>query len=78
VFELGLALRAVPNRVMVSSALAQRYVDLHTRWVADAKAAIECWIAAARSLGVCRDVRRLIARMAWEDRAAWSASQMTP
>jgi hypothetical protein len=76
IFELGAALRHADKREETrqrvrNRPLVKRCVELHTRWVALAKGAIECWIAVARRLGVAKDVRRLVAELAWKDQAAW-------
>jgi TPR repeat protein len=74
-FELGAVFRA--HSVSKSdggkgAAIAQRCVELYDRWVAIARAAIACWLGVARRLNVSRDVRMLIARTLWRERAEWS------
>ncbi len=87
VFELGSVLQghAADLGVLFFSSIdisdfvaVQRCVQLHDQWVAEAKAAIECWIAVARRLGMARDMRLLIARMLWEQRADWSLLTRPP
>ncbi len=51
---------------------AQRCVELHEKWCIAAKAAIECWILVARRLLMVKDIRQIIARLSWAQRADWS------
>ncbi len=48
-----------------------RMVAMHDKWQDDAMRAIQCWVWAARKLGVAKDIRCLIARALWRDRWAW-------
>ncbi len=50
----------------------EQAVLFHDEWCNNAKAAVECWIWTAKQLGVVKDVRILIARRLWEERAVWS------
>ncbi len=38
---------------------------------AQATPAIECWLMVAKRLSIIRDIRRLIARLLWDDRHLW-------
>jgi hypothetical protein len=58
------------------AAVAKRCVALHKQWVACARAAIACWLAAGRRLGAARDIRLLISRLLWEERAEWCRIQV--
>ncbi len=49
-----------------------RCVELHDEWTTAAKAAIECWVAAGIRHRVMKDIRVVIARLAWEEPWAWS------
>ena len=51
---------------------AEWCVEQHSAWIAIAKAAVECWNAVARRLGVSKDIRLLTARILWAERAEWS------
>ncbi len=45
---------------------------LYEGWCADAKGAIAFWIGVGRRINVAKDIRLLIARLLWEQRAEWS------
>lgn len=49
-------------------------IQAHDEFVLVAKEAIECWIAVGRRLRkfVSKDIRLMIARLLWEQRAEWS------
>jgi hypothetical protein len=49
---------------------AERLYDATCRVATDA---IHCWLLVARRVGVVRDIRILIARLAWEQRSGWIA-----
>lgn len=49
----------------------QRVLGLYDARCAVAEHAIECWIVAGRRLGVAKDIRMIIAKMAWEERWRW-------
>ncbi len=75
VFELGRALKARPEGRPLDERKARavaRCVQLHDEWVAWAKAAIQTWTAIGRRLGVGKDIRVVIVKLLWADRAAWS------
>jgi hypothetical protein len=82
VFELGSTFKGhvdVTNeKVFDASAeleelrAVQRCVELHDEWTAAAKVAIECWLVVGRRHGMMKDIRLVIARLAWAERAAWS------
>jgi hypothetical protein len=61
---------AIEQEFGALKAAVKFYVDCN----AAARAAIECWIAVARRLGVMRDIRGIIARMLWKQRIHWSSS----
>jgi hypothetical protein len=65
------------GRINLEEALeaAQRCIKLHNEWISAAKTAIECWVAVAMKHGVVKDARRMIARMLWAERAAWSIAR---
>lgn len=50
----------------------QRCVEQHDSFCSDAETAIECWIGVGRRLNVAKDIRLVIARMLWTQRAEWS------
>jgi hypothetical protein len=82
VFELGAAFsgqiceyddiifhRDVTEEVMRA---AEECVELHDKWCGQAKEAIRCWLVIARRKRVVKDIRKVVARMLWEQRASWS------
>ncbi len=82
VFELGAVFKTAQLNVkcetiygkiasMAMLKAAQACVKLHDEWCERAMVAIECWIGVARQLGVVKDLRLLIARMLWKERALW-------
>jgi hypothetical protein len=84
VFELGAAYRGHTDKERVFSVVnlddavvAQRCVNLHEQWTALAKAAVECWLMTGRRFGVAKDIRLLIARSLWRERADWSSVRLT-
>ncbi len=75
VFEIGAAMASFSEwrsgnfgSVEDCSAALRFYEE----WCAAAQQAIMCWVWTARQLGMARDVRLLIADLAWDERAAWS------
>jgi hypothetical protein len=56
----------------LSSLTPPARVYRYDRWIAMARAAIACWLATARRLGVVKDIRLLIAQKLWDERAEWS------
>jgi hypothetical protein len=54
----------------------QRVVALHKELLGRAKVAIDCWSMAARRLGVVKDMRVMIAKMAWEEAWQWGEKEM--
>ncbi len=52
-----------------------RCAKLYDEWCNEAKAAIACWIVIGRRLSVVKDVRQVIARMLWKERATWSIAR---
>jgi hypothetical protein len=49
----------------------KRAVALYDAWCKDAKQAIFCWIWIGRQKKVVKDIRGIISKMLWADRAAW-------
>jgi hypothetical protein len=49
----------------------KRAVALYDAWCEDAKRAIFCWIWIGRQKKVAKDIRRIISKMLWTERAAW-------
>jgi hypothetical protein len=49
-----------------------RCTELHDQWCSDAREAIRCWLLTSRRLGLIKDMRKMIAGLLWERRAAWS------
>jgi hypothetical protein len=82
VFELGVAFKgridAATKTTFGSKCsdeklqAAQRCVELHEEWIALTKGAIECWLAIARRLKVVKDIRLVVAKLLWAERADWS------
>ncbi len=76
VFELGLAFMGHTDaaeesvfgicKSKESFNAVQRCVEVGKDLTAAANAAIECWLFVSRRLGVVKDIRLLIARLAWE------------
>ena len=77
-FELGAAYKGHVN-VQQGSAFdvplnskalysVQRVLAMHDKWCEDATRSIYCWIWVGRQLGVVRDIRRVVARMVWQDK----------
>jgi hypothetical protein len=50
----------------------QRCVAFFEKLIAAVRAGIACWLLIGRRLGVAKDIRVLIARLVWEERAGWS------
>ncbi len=85
VFEIGsvckrhcdMGHKTVFNRIVRPKELdaVVRSMDLHDEWCAKARQAIGCWILVARQKNVVRDIRNVISKMVWADRAAWSERQ---
>jgi hypothetical protein len=49
----------------------QRVIVLHREMLSRARAALACWSMAGRRCGVVKDIRVMIAKMAWEDAGEW-------
>jgi hypothetical protein len=49
-------------------------IALHTVMLCQARAAIDCWSVVGRRCVVAKDVRVLIAKMAWEEPWRWGAT----
>ena len=80
-FEIGAACKRCvgPQSEMLDRGVSieefnavSRVVVLYDKWCLDARRAIWCWIwAATKELGVAKDIRVLIGKMVWEEKAAW-------
>jgi hypothetical protein len=53
----------------------QRVLGLHNGMLRRAKLAISSWLLVARRLGVAKDVRLIVAKMAWEEPWQWGEKQ---
>jgi TPR repeat protein len=52
---------------------AQKVAKLHAEWVEDARIAIQCWLMIGkRQRGANKDIRMMVAKLLWRDRAVWS------
>jgi hypothetical protein len=82
VFELGAAFKghvaADGQTAFGKSGLVKemegvrRCVALFDRWSEEARRAVHCWLLVGRRrLGVVKDVRALVAKLLWEERAYW-------
>jgi hypothetical protein len=49
----------------------QRILELHNAMLGRARGAIDCWSMAGRQLGLVKDMRVMIAKMAWEEAWVW-------
>jgi TPR repeat protein len=49
----------------------QRVVELHEAMLGRARRAIDCWSMASGRIGVVKDMRVMIAKMAWEEPWRW-------
>jgi hypothetical protein len=50
---------------------ARLCIRRYEKWCEEAKEGVRCWLLAARRQGVVKDVRVMVARMLWEQRAFW-------
>jgi TPR repeat protein len=72
---------AATGRVFGASASAAEVADIerllgqHNAMLERAREAIDCWSVASRRLGVAKDVRVLIAKMAWEEPWRWGEKE---
>jgi hypothetical protein len=55
----------------------QRVVELHCAMLVRARRAIDCWSTAGRRLGVVKDMRVVIAKMAWAEVWRWGEQEET-
>jgi hypothetical protein len=53
----------------------RRVVELHDAMLGRARQAIDCWSMAGRRCGVVKDIRVMIAKMAWEEAWCWSEKE---
>ncbi len=74
VFELGAAFAKVGTRGYLEEQKksVQRAVQLYRESVKKAKSAVLCWLWLSPVLPLSQDMRLLIARAVWSERAAWS------
>jgi hypothetical protein len=56
----------------------RRVVRLHDAMLVRARQAILCWSAASRRLGMVKDIRIVIAKMAWEEPWRWGDKEPEP
>jgi hypothetical protein len=49
-------------------------LELHEAMLRRAREAIDCWSVAARRCGVAKDMRLVIARLAWQEVWRWGDS----
>jgi TPR repeat protein len=52
-----------------------RLLQLHRTMMESARAAIDCWSAAARRLGLVKDMRVMIAKTVWEEPWRWAGKK---
>jgi hypothetical protein len=50
---------------------AKYWIELHAAMLARAKEAICCWSMTAQRHGVVKDIRVLVAKMAWQEAWRW-------
>jgi hypothetical protein len=55
-----------------------RVVKMHEEMLGRAKRAIDCWSLAGRHLRVVKDVRAMIAKLAWEEVWRWAHRHAKP
>jgi hypothetical protein len=53
----------------------ERVLDLHGAMLGRARRAVDCWSVAARRHGLVKDVRVMIAKMAWEEAWRWGEKE---
>jgi hypothetical protein len=68
----GVAERAMPPKEVYKFGLV---LELHQAMLRRAKRALDCWSVASRRLGMARDIRLMIARMAWEEMWRWGEKE---
>jgi hypothetical protein len=56
----------------------RRVLELHDAVAVRAKQAIACWSVVGERLGLVKDVRVLIAKMAWKEAWLWSRAAGIP
>jgi TPR repeat protein len=56
----------------------RRILVLHDEMLQRAREAIDCWSMAARRCGVVKDMRVMIAKMAWQEPWRWCARSSAP
>jgi hypothetical protein len=61
-----------PNGESVKGRKLQRILALHEAMPANTRRAIDCWSIVGRRRGVVKDIRVMIAKMAWEEPWQWS------
>ncbi len=72
VFELGKALEFANKDRNLHIETGDRAIALFHHWSDEARKGVICWLWAGKQLGLAKDIRRVIANMVWEERAAWS------
>ncbi len=82
VFEVGAAFASIEcwkdiGRSSAEVVACSRAMQLYKQWCFEANVAVLCWLSLARSNGVAKDIRLLIADLIWDERAAWSERTAT-
>jgi hypothetical protein len=62
----------------VKMLIVERLLELHKAMLARARRAIDCWSMAGRRCGVVKDMRVVIAKMAWEEAWQWGEKKEPP
>jgi hypothetical protein len=86
VFELGAAFKGYIDPIQKTVfrdtfkrkeiRAAQNCVELHDKWCEQAREGIRCWLVVGRRRRDVKDIRQMIARMLWEQRAEFSEGQV--
>ncbi len=77
-YEIGAAIAVVREKDFFAKVVGRERVAcehafaMYNRWNKRARRVVLCWLWLARSEGIVKDVRLLIANLIWEDRAVWS------
>jgi hypothetical protein len=72
--HLDIATKRVFRNPVASSVLRrlQRVVKLYEAMLGRARAAVVCWSMAGRRMGVVKDIRVMVAKMAWREPWVWA------
>ncbi len=75
-FEIGAGLSAVDSSDLPmlrhEVAYVRKTVNMYEQWCREAERGVLCWLWLSRDMGLVKDIRVMIARLIWEERAAWS------